>query len=46
MMLIESKRFLTNDTNLFKIQGPKINAKSTIIQGPMRVEIRVVSHGD
>ena len=46
IMLTASKRFLTNRTNLFRMQGLKIMVSKIIVSGPIRVEIRVVSHGD
>lgn len=46
MMLTASKRFLTNSTNLFNMQGPKVSVSKIMMHGPIREEIRVVSHGD
>ena len=45
-MLTASKRFLTNSADLFNMQGLKIRVSKIIVSGPIRVEIRVVSHGD
>ena len=46
IMLTFSKHFLMNNTNLFNTQGLKIRVSRIIVRGPIRVETRVVSHGD
>jgi len=45
-MLTFSSRLLTNDTIPFSIQGPKISVITIIAIGPIKVDIRVVNHGE